>query len=140
MLGKTWASAKAQLRCAGGREGGSHRALVPHACPYVTMPTALPLPARPRHPQTSCWHPFWHTLRRRLPGSLPSPSQGHLFGSPWWQVVAGRTRRWAGSPKPGHVLFQRPCSPLRCSAPAQWHSGPVRRELSRGMEWALVPH
>lgn len=77
----------------------------------------------PRHPQTSCWHLHRCSPRRRLPGSLPSPSRGDLFGSPWWQVAVGpiksRARRWAGSPELGHVLFQRPCSPLRRSAPAQ---------------------
>lgn len=128
----------------GGREGGSRRALVPHTQPWVAVPTALPLPAPPHHPQTSRWRPLRRMPRHKLPGSLPSPSQGDLFGSPRWEVAVGptksRARRWAGSPEQGHVLFQRLCSLLRRSAPAQRHSGPVRRELSRGMEGALAPH
>lgn len=118
--------------------------LVPHTGPCVALPTALPLLAPAHHPQTSRWRPLQPMLRHRLPGSLPSPSQGDLFGSPGYQVAVGPTKsrahRWAGSPEPGHVLVQRPRSLLHRSAPAQPHSGPVRRELSTGMEWALAPH
>lgn len=97
-----------------------------------------PLSARLNVPRAAAGVPQ-HT---QAPDSRPKPWHSDILGSPNGEVVLGPTtgRAWDKGYEHGIKDTQADKARTRASPKALRHSGPVRREWSRGMEGLQAPH
>lgn len=145
MLGKTWASAKAQLRCARAKEpqgsGTAHPALCSHAHSPASACTSPSSPNLLLASPPAC-------AEAQAPWQPPQPVNRVTFSVAHggrWQRDPPKAEHADGQAVPSRdTCFSKGRAARSYALPwlslAQQHSGPVRRELNRGMEGALAPH